>query len=305
MESLEPLLKTPDLLHNRENEELKKIRIKDAMQFLGTYDLDHDHLSGKLFHLYPGFLKSQEDNPSLMDKYEAVNAKYYWATKVLEARAWAQFGRQQEEEVLDFILTKANDPAARGNAWEPYIHLLIESEGLKGIMRKLGSTDSEQLFSLKPGKTTFFKHFNEIDDSVRYWRPSIRNHPTCDAYIPEAGIMLQMTIGQSHSINVPGLQKALSSGIFAVWENAYPTERLKFIFVVDPFAYDEYQKTQRLQGGNQSDVAEVESRIEQFILKVDVMSRFRELKNTVSSKKRNREGRSEEREKKKIKVHRK
>lgn len=117
--------------------------------------------------------------------------------------------------------------------------------------------------------------------------------------------MLQMTIGQSHSINVPGLQKVLSSGIFAAWENTYPAKRLKFIFVVDSFAYDEYQNTQRLQGGNRSDVAEVESRIEQFILKVDVLSRFRGLKNTVSSKKRNREGHSEEREKKKIKAHRK
>ena len=124
----------PELLRNRESEELKKIRVKDAMQFLGTYDLDHDHLSGKLFHLHPAFLKSYEDNPSLMDKYDAGNAKYFWATKALEARAWAQFGRQQEEEVLDFILTKANDPAARGNAWEPYIHLLIESEGLTGTL---------------------------------------------------------------------------------------------------------------------------------------------------------------------------
>ena len=89
-----------------------------------------------------------------------------------------------------------------------------------------------------------------------------------------------MTIGQSHSINVPGLQKALSSGIFAAWENAHPMEPLKFIFVVDPFAYNEYQKSQLLKGGNQSDFAEVDSRIEQFILKVDVMPRFRELKNT-------------------------
>ena len=167
------IIKNPKLLCNRENEELKTIRVKDAMRFLGTYDLDHDHLSGKLFHLYPDFLKSHEDNPSLVDKYDAMNAKYYWATKALETRAWARFGRQQEEEVLDFILTKTNDPASRGNAWEPYIHLLIESEGLKGTLRNLGSTDSEQLFSLKRGKVTFFKHFNEIDDSAQYWRPSV------------------------------------------------------------------------------------------------------------------------------------
>ena len=120
------------------------------------------------------------------------------------------------------------------------------------------------------------------------------------------GIMLQMTIGEKHSINVPGLKRVLSSGIFADWENAYPTKPLKFIFVVDPLAYDEYQNVQCLKGGNKSDVAEVESRIEQFVLKVDVMPRFRELKSTVSSKKRGREDDSEERARgKKKKVHRK
>jgi hypothetical protein len=59
---------------------------------------------------------------------------------------------------------------------------------------------------------SFFDEFADIDDSAQYWRPTSRKHRACDGYIPEQGIMLQMTVGEEQTMNMEGLEKAMNSG---------------------------------------------------------------------------------------------
>ena len=72
---------------------------------------------------------------TLKNRYNAKKAKYYWASEILERKAWRHFRRQQEAEVIEYISTLNNDPAARGKPWEEHIHQLIETSGLEGILR--------------------------------------------------------------------------------------------------------------------------------------------------------------------------
>ena len=226
--------------------EFNKWKVADAIRYLGNYDLDHDQHSGKIFHLYPYFqtlTKEETHQLTLKNRYNAKKAKYYWASEILERKAWRHFRRQQEAEVIEYISTLNNDPAARGKPWEEHIHQLIETSGLEGILRNL-ETDEQRQFILRPRFTSFFDEFDDIDDSAQYWRPTSRKYPTCDGYIPEQGIMLQMTVGEEHTVNMEGLEKVMNSGIFREWENEHPAEKLKLIFVVDSAVYSEYERKQ-------------------------------------------------------------
>ena len=226
--------------------EFNKWKVADAIRYLGNYDLDHNHHSGKIFHLYPCFktlTKDETNQLTLTDRYNAKRAKYYWASEMLERKAWRHFRRQQEAEVIEYISTLNNDPVARGKPWEEHIHQLIETTGLEGTLRNL-ETDEEDDYILRPRLTSFFDEFDDIDDSAQYWRPTSRKHPTCDGYIPGQGIMLQITVGKEHSINMEGLEKAMNSGIFREWEDKHPKEKLKLIFVVDSAVYSEYERKQ-------------------------------------------------------------
>ena len=271
--------------------EFNKWKVADAIRYLGNYDLDHNHHSGKIFHLYPCFktlTKAETDELNLRDRYDGETAKYYWASEMLERKAWRHLRRQQEAEVIEYISTLNNDPVARGKPWEEHIHQLIETSGLEGTLRNL-ETDEEHQFILRPRFTSFFDKFEDVDDSAQYWRPTSRKHPTCDGYIPEQGIMLQMTIGEEHNINIEGLERAMNSGIFQEWEDEHPEEKLKLIFVVDSAVYSEYQRKQTFRYSrseknannkrkNETKKEKIESQMEQYVLKIDLSARLRELR---------------------------
>ena len=55
--------------------------------------------------------------------------------------------------------------------------------------------------------------------------------------------MLQMTVGEEHTVNMEGLEKVMNSGIFREWENEHPAEKLKLIFVVDSVVYSNMKET--------------------------------------------------------------
>lgn len=100
--------------------------------------------------------------------------------------------------------------------------------------------------------------------------------------------MLQMTIGEEHTFNMEGLEKAMNSGIFGEWADEHPAEKLKLIFVVDSAVYSKYERKQTFgysrseQDANNKRKHErkkqhMESQIEQFVLKIDMSARLREL----------------------------
>ena len=207
---------------------------------------------------------------------------------MLERKAWRHFRRQQEAEVIEYISTLNNDPVARGKPWEEHIHQLIETTGLEGTLRNL-ETDEEDEYILRPRLTSFFDEFDDIDESAQYWRPTSRKHPSCDGYIPGQGIMLQMTVGKEHIINIEGLEKAMNSGIFREWKDKHPKKKLKFIFVVDSAVYSEYERKQTFRYSrseknannkrkNEKKKEKIESQMEQYVLKIDLSARLRELR---------------------------
>ena len=40
---------------------LQKLKIKDALPYMGAYSLDHEQHSGKYFHLFPSYQIQDED----------------------------------------------------------------------------------------------------------------------------------------------------------------------------------------------------------------------------------------------------
>jgi hypothetical protein len=90
--------------------------------------------------------------------------------------------------------------------------------------------------------TAFFQHFNEIDSSAEYWRPVSQNHKTCDRYIPGAGLLLQMTVGKDHKINISSIKNILASGKFREWEDQHPGQPLRLVFIVHPTVFDNFTK---------------------------------------------------------------
>ena len=180
----------------------------------------------------------------------------------------------------------------------------METSGIEGTLRSL-ETGEEQRCLLRPRRTRFFDEFDDIDDSAQYWRPASKKHPACDGYIPEQGIMLQITVGDEHSINMEGLEKAKNSGIFREWEDEHPEEQLKLILVVDLAAYSECErkhtfryprseKSANSERKNEKRKEKVESQMEQYVLKIDLSARLRELRYGASYK-RPREDDDEER----------
>jgi hypothetical protein len=107
------------LTPERADSEFHNLKITDAIRYLGSYDLDRYHESGKLFHLFPCFksLTAEEAGKmTLFDRYDSSNARYYWASEALERKAWATYRNEREADVIDYVLTLNNDDSgARGN----------------------------------------------------------------------------------------------------------------------------------------------------------------------------------------------
>jgi hypothetical protein len=73
----------------------------------------------------------------------------------------------------------------------------------------------------------------------RFYVPLQTNHMSIDFYVPEFGLLIQITVGQRHGIKCIGLDKAVKSGIFDEWINANPDEKLRILFLCDSFNFNE------------------------------------------------------------------
>lgn len=99
-------------------------------------------------------------------------------------------------------------------------------------------------FKLPAQTSKLFETYKEIDDSAQYWRPTSKVHSTCDAYIPEKGIVLQMMIGPEHTINMDGLRRDNEQVNIPKAENEHPGEPLKLVFVIDTSVYTQFENNQ-------------------------------------------------------------
>ena len=159
----------------------------------------------------------------------------------MQERAWKQFRQNQETDVIDFIENLGNDPISRNKAWEVEVHHLIETVGICGALRKL-NTGKTTDFEISPGQASFFETFADINETSDYWRPVKRNHRTCQLYRPSHGVILQLTVGKTHEIDISGLEEAIKSDIFKTWKAEHPNLKLRLIFVVHPSVFMEFDK---------------------------------------------------------------
>ena len=172
---------------SHDDAEFNKWKVADAIRYLGNYDLDHNHHSGKIFHLFPCFktlTKEETDELTLKDRYDGETAKYYWASEMLERKAWRHLRRQQRLKLLS-TSQLSTTILSRGGNLEEHIHQLIETSGLEGTPRNLETDRTSVYFTASI--TSFFDKFDDIDDSAQYWRPTSRKHPACDGNIPDQG----------------------------------------------------------------------------------------------------------------------
>jgi hypothetical protein len=267
----------------------RQLTISDALPFLGTYNLDYVKHSEAFFHLRPlSQFFENEGSEEGSTEAEKLKRKYMfpvhcWATEPMSMEAWNQFQYEQETNVIRYINTIDNEPAARGKWFEQMVYHLMGVAGISGELRNLESGTTITNFSIPSSKSAFFTHFGDINLSSEYWRPVSRIHKTCDSYLPSKGLMFQMTVGETHPINMSGLEELLQSNIFADWEKEHPDEKLKMIFVVHPSVYksfkkqtylysrDEKSKNERKQEVKQ----EVESKVTQYVMMVDLEQTLR------------------------------
>ena len=287
------ILSLPQYL-DQNHEKFLGLRIKDAIPYLGTFNLDHNRYSGSIFHLFPAFrtpTQDQGEGISKKNRYHAAYAAYWWATTILENKAWLQFLNEREADVLEFIETLNNDASLRGKFWEQQIHHLIERTGIEGTLRDLETGDVTENFKIDKSATSFFQTLADINPSADYWRPVSKIHKTCDSYKLSLGAMFQMTVGKTHDINISGLEEILRSNIFEAWRKKHTNEYLKLIFVVHKSTYQEFGKqnykytkvdiegnskaAQQKRKRNTATAKEsrrraVEAKIRQYVLEVDL-----------------------------------
>jgi hypothetical protein len=92
------ILLQPEVLDQNHSKFLG-LRIRDAIPYLGTFSLDHDRHPSSIFHLFPAFRLSTDDEgkeTSKSDRYDAAFAAYWWATTTLERKAWSQFHTERD-----------------------------------------------------------------------------------------------------------------------------------------------------------------------------------------------------------------
>jgi hypothetical protein len=197
-----------------------------------------------------------------------------------------KYRHENESAVLDYITTLNNEPTTRGKVWEEKIHNLIRSSGICGTLRDLETDEVIDHFIIQSSSSAHFNQLKEIDSATDYWRPISKRHPTCDAYILSKGLMVQMTVGAEHGINVNGLESVLKSGIFTEWENQHPNELLKLVLIVDGQAYEKFRKDQAYTYNPEARKAnnrsardkkqmDLESRYKQYVMKVDLEEELR------------------------------
>jgi hypothetical protein len=262
----------------------EELNISDAIRYLGKPNMNHTDISGAFFHLFPSFgVNEKEQVVSLTDLYGAQPG-YWWASEDLASQAWANFVTQAEANVIDYIENLRNNPINRGHAWEEQIHHLIATAGISGKIRKLGDPDCvETTFQIKRLSSKRFLALDDIDDSATYWRPAHHNHKSSDSYIPEDGLMLQITTASVHGINVQGIYNSLTSGIFGQWENDNGGSP-RFLFIVHPLAYDDFTMQEFGHSkSNKKGLTEAIKRmqlervqdVEQWVMSVDLKERLK------------------------------
>jgi hypothetical protein len=214
----------------------------------GLSEIDHTSVSGLHFHLVPGrkiplTLSDSEIEETFSFRYPA----YCWASTWIHDRFWEELKNAEGElSILNFLLDRNNQATARALAFEPHVFRTLENVGLYGRVKELTSNGP---VNLKPvGLTKYIRRtFHDFEslpatrDPKEYagifYVPGQSNHMSFDFYVPDKGLLVQITIGQRHGVKREGLDKAARSKLFALWRIDNPGKRLRVLFLCDQFNY--------------------------------------------------------------------
>ena len=148
---------------------------------------------------------------------------------------------------MNFLLDRNNIPTARAYAFEPHVFRTLENAGIAGRLKQL--SDGTMLANQKIGplvRSTFSK-FAEIPTGPnvhdeRFYVPMQTNHTSVDFYVPEAGLLVQITVGQKHGVKWSGLKAAIDCGLFNNWKAMHPQEKLRLVFLCDKYNFEQFGK---------------------------------------------------------------
>ena len=242
-------------------------------------DLD---ISGLLFHLIPG-QKLPENLPNPIEAH-FMYAAYSWATTWLQERFWEELKNQGGEiGIMQFLLNKNYDSVARAFAFEPHVFQTIQNHGIYGRVKLLdgvGGTECKPL-KISPLERITFSRFSDIPTTPpgchagKFYVPSQTNHTSVDFYIPDIGLLGQITIGQKHGVKRQGLEAALASTMFDDWQLANPGSKLRLVFVCDKFNFEDFKKQPYLTTGGTTlkiaaDIQALDNVFEQLSWELDV-----------------------------------
>ena len=208
---------------------------------------------------------------------------YCWATTWLRNRAWEEIKNNEGEmSIMRFLLDRNNVSTARAFAFEPHVFCTVENTGFNGrakCLATIGTVEIANRQSIKSLTRVMFSAFSEIANTLgahagKFYVPTQTNHASLDFYVPNAGLLVQVTVGQKHGIKRKGLENAINSGIFDEWKTANPTKKLRLIFLCDTYNYASFTRQQYLteKGVLKSRhiIDRIDNQVEQYAWELDV-----------------------------------
>lgn len=256
---------------------------------VGLPKVDHANISGLHFHLIPG-----QNVPVDVDDNEETDfqfASYCWASTWMQERFWDELKSSAGElRIMNFLLDRNNIPTARAYAFEPHVFRTLENAGIGGRLKQL--SDGTMLESQKIGpllRSTFFT-FSEIPadpnaHAGRFYVPMQTNHTSLDFYVPQAGLLVQITVGQKHGVKWSGLKAAINSGLFNNWKAVHPQEKLRLVFLCDKYNFDQFGKQNYLNSDGKTfkrhaDITNIEQHVDQYAWELDVEDQLKQYQSS-------------------------
>lgn len=297
----------PRILLDYANLPFRQITLRDSILVrkparlfaqVGLALVDHLDISGIHFHLIPG-QKLPDNLPNRVEAHFMYPA-YCWATTWIQERFWEELkNRGGERDIMQFLLNPNHTSVARAFAFEPHVFRTIQNHGIYGRVKLLDGAGVIECKPLKvdPLERITFSRFSDIPTAPpgchvgKFYVPSQTNHTSVDFYIPDIGLLGQITVGQKHGVKRQGLEAALASEMFDEWRLANPGRKLRLVFLCDKFNFDDFKKQPYLTTGGTTlkiaaDILALDNQFEQLSWELDVEKQLRaHLRGDVFTKK--------------------
>ena len=108
---------------------------------------------------------------------------------------------------MQFLLDRNHISTARTYTFEPHVFRIVEKAGINSRLKRF-TVIRKTFYDFKDLPTERNAH------KRRFYVPMQTNHTLLDFYVPDFGLLVQVTVGQKHGIKWSGLDAAITSGMF-------------------------------------------------------------------------------------------